>query len=180
MRSWRKKLSFLIGLLEIVYAVALLGAEFQETPYHDQLVSFWLTDSGHVVYLIGLGVSAVIGLYLLLRGIFKPTTVPDLTVKRDGSQRLSVNQHAVERLVEKGVTKYYEVTNVEAKVKLKRSGRAIVKVSGTALHQEGMKALEEQISQKVKADTETLLGVPVDRVQLRLNPYREGQKISVA
>lgn len=172
MRRASKILSFIIGLFVVLYAAGTFFGIYQ----YMYLDRYWaqglgLTDNmfyaGFYLTCTLAAVTALVGIYLILKGLFARRRDRRLTFNHDDGQ-VEISEEAITGAVQSTLADYDGIEESEVQMDLKNGKEPSIRAKidcgvrrGANLDQYGQ-AIKERVSREIT----TLTGLPVEDIQI--------------
>lgn len=180
MKAWKKWCVFSSMFLQ--FALGVIGILWWCWPQASLAVTiseFLGTELGRWLILVVASYLVIVAIFSLGWMLMQPTTQKAMTIHRDHTSKIQVDQKAVENQLRLTLGKY-DLINVKVRVKLLTNHqRADVFVQGDLAKNADLSVLETKISQAVAKDLKEMLRIDLSRLNVSLQPYHYGQKVTI-
>lgn len=180
MAAWKKWWVFFLFLVQVIIAgsVIVLWA-FQDAHWARTALDWLFTAPGQITMVVLAGYLILVALVTIGVAVFRPTTTKKMTIVRNGSYRVNLDQAAVEKGLRMSLAPY-EIYNTDAKVKMHRnSHRADVTVTGMLSERTNPVFLQSNIRHTVRNDLKSKFNIDLQKLKLDLKPYNHKQKVEI-
>lgn len=180
MAAWKKWwISFAMLLQIIVGTVVILLWVYRDEAWTIP-VNDWLHSPVGQQFSAGVAVFLIIvALTVMAVAIFRPTTTKQMTIAKDGANKVQIDRQAVEHSLKTSIAKY-DLYNPAIKLRMHRHNqKADVTVNGMLSSRTNPKMLHSAIQQTIRTDLKQRFNIDLNKLRISLDPYSDKKSVVI-
>lgn len=180
MAAWKKWWVSFVMMLQVIIGIAVVSLWF----YRDQTwmipVNDWLHSPIGQSFSAGVAVFLIIvALTVIAIAVFRPTTTKQMTIAKDGANKVQIDQHAVEHSLTTSIAKF-DLYNPVIKFKMHRNNRnADVTVHGMLSKRTNPKLIHTVLLQTIKENLKRDFDIDLNKLHIKLSPYSNKESVNI-
>lgn len=180
MAAWQKWWVTLLFLIPALIAGSGILLWYFQSEAAAQLAINWLaTPRGQLTLVVFAIYLIILAVGTIATAIFRPTTVKQLTIVRDGAYQVNIDRGAVEKSLRLSLAPY-DLYNAAARVKMHRRHRqADVTITAMLSQRSDARHLRASLHHTIANNLKQQFNIDLRKLWVKLTPYDHQQKVAI-